>query len=191
MRKDENLMPDQDLQLVKRSQEGEGEAFEQLVLKYEKKVYQIAYHMVNDAESAYDLAQEAWLRAYRSINKFKGRSNFSTWLSRIVTNICLTHLRRERKREIKFVDAKLNALRGGAAKDPHKEAEAKELHRAIVEGLERLPPRQRAVIVLHEIHGFSKREVARILKLSYGGVRANLHHARMKLQEYLEPYLPL
>lgn len=187
---------DSDLQLVRRVQAGDVAAFDQLILKYRERLYSIVYNLTSNREDANDLTQEAFIKAFRSIGKFKGKSSFFTWLYRIAVNTTLTHMRRNRlKRFFSFdnldeevsQDELVEILASRLQTD--KPTLLRELQEKLNEALQTLSLKHRTVIVLHEIEGLSHQEIAEIMHSTEGTVRSRLHYAKQQLQSLLQSYL--
>jgi RNA polymerase sigma-70 factor (ECF subfamily) len=161
-------------------QRGEREAFDALVARYQRPIYRLCYRYVNNHDDANDLAQEAFLKAWRGIARFRGESAFSTWLYRIAVNACLNHraLRRPPTQELTegLVDP-----RPGAEADATRDDEARRVRAAV----SRLPDRQRATLILKVYHDLSHAEVAEILGSTVGTVKANLFHALTNLRRQM------
>lgn len=181
-----------DAELVRRAAAGERAAFDVLVKRYQKRAYAVAYGMVQGPEPALDVTQEAFVKAYQSIRSFGGRSNFYTWLYRIVVNTAIDYLRREqRERTVSYDDGRqidaLAAATGpqGSLSTPETSARRTEAKDAIVKAIARLPPEQRAAILLREVEGLSYKEIAAVMRCSKGTVMSRLHYARRKLQALL------
>jgi RNA polymerase sigma-70 factor (ECF subfamily) len=159
------------------SRRGEREAFDLLVARYQRSIYRLCYRYVNNHEDANDLAQEAFLKAWRGISRFRGDSAFSTWLYRIAVNTCLNFkaARRPETRELDeaFVDPRPGAL---------VEVERADAASRVREAVSRLPERQRATLILKLFHELTHEEVARVLGSSVGTVKANLFHALANLR---------
>lgn len=191
------FMESSDIDLVRRAQEEDESAFEQLVDKYKKKVYYIAYQMTGNHTDADDVAQETFLRAYRGIRDFKGDSNFYTWLYRILINCCMDCLRKRRKRagDLELNEAIDLSERAQAAVLPMSgesallSAERNELKNAIREALSALSPKHRMAVVLHDMDGMPHDAIAQIMGCSVGTVRSRLHYARLKMQQKLRKFL--
>jgi RNA polymerase sigma-70 factor, ECF subfamily len=159
---------------------GEREAFDTLVARYQRPIYRLCYRYVNNHEDANDLAQEAFLKAWRAIGRFRGDSAFSTWLYRIAVNACLNHraLRRPATQELEDV---LADPRPGAEARVERDDEA----RRVREAVSRLPDRQRATLILKVYHDLTHAEVAEILGSTVGTVKANLFHALGNLRRQM------
>jgi RNA polymerase sigma-70 factor (ECF subfamily) len=173
----------EDLELVHRSQAGDTEAFGELVTKYRAQIYAMLYGVVRNENDAWDLAQEGFLQAWRSIHKFEGRSSFYTWLYRLTVNLAIDSLRRKgRCVEVELDDAISCSL-------PSRRANYRgtEISEHINTALAQLSPEHRAVIVLKEIEDLQYREIAEILNVSIGTVMSRLFYSRKKLQSILRP----
>ena len=178
-------------ELVARARAGDQSAFEQLVLDNQNKVYTLAFRMVNDREEAADLAQEAFLKAWQGLPSFHGDSSFSTWIYRLTTNLCIDHIRRQkRQQEIKpvtSIDDSENGL-GEVAdwkQDPQRHVERQELHRTLARALQQLPDQQRQILVMRELSGLSYQEIGQALDLDLGTVKSRIARARKNLQKIL------
>src|ERR1700731_5189601 len=156
----------EDLELIHRSQAGDTEAFGDLVTKYRTKIFSMIYGVVGNETDAWDLAQESFLKAWRSIHRFQGRSSFYTWLYRITINVTVDSLRRRCHHvEVELDDAIPSLLPG-----PGVNYERAEIREQVYAALAKLTPEQRAVIVLKEIDDLPCQEIADILDLSLGTV---------------------
>jgi len=175
--------PFDDLELIRRSQSGDTEAFDELVSKYSAKIFTMVYGMVRNEHDASDLVQEGFLKAWRSIQEFEGRSSFYTWLYRITMNVTVDSLRRKRQREeIELIDAIASSL-----PSPRASCRRTEIQEKIESALAKLSPEHRAVVVLKELEGLQYREIAEVLNLPVGTVMSRLFYARKKLQSLLRP----
>ncbi len=194
-------MPDRDpreldREKVRAAQAGDRAAFDYLVEKYKDVVYAVAYRFTHDPDLALDLAQDVFIRAYRGIRSFKGRSSFSTWLYRIATNTCIDFTRR-RSRSVEsrsvpeevaeYTPAEPTVV--GRMRGPSDRALSGELGEQIQCAIDALPEYHRAVFVLYEIEGLSYREIAEVVGCSIGTVMSRLHYARKKLRRLLAPYV--
>jgi RNA polymerase sigma-70 factor (ECF subfamily) len=176
--------------LVKRCQAGDSNAFSDLVIRYRNKAFMMVYGMVQNEQDAWDLAQEGFLKAWKSIHRFKGESSFYTWLYRIMTNVTIDSLRRKGIHgEAEFDDriATANVEPGSrttpsAVPLPHIKLEQHEIRQRIDEAIGKLSPEHRAVIVMKEIEDLQYNEIAEILNCSLGTVMSRLFYARKKLQ---------
>jgi RNA polymerase sigma-70 factor (ECF subfamily) len=173
----------EDLELIHRSQAGNTEAFDELVTKYRTKIFNMIYGIVGNECDAWDLAQEGFLKAWRSIHRFQGRSSFYTWLYRITINVTIDSLRRRcRRSEVEIDDTIPSFLPG-----PGDNYERAEIREQVYAALAQLTPEHRAVIVLKEIEDLQYREIAEILNVSIGTVMSRLFYGRKKLQSILRP----
>lgn len=158
--------------VVEACQRGEREAFDQLVVRYQRDVYRLCYRYVNNHEDANDLTQEVFLRAWRAIGRFRGRSAFATWLYRIGVNACL-NFRAVRRPPMQELPDTIADPAAGAAQGVEREEEARRVRAAVG----RLPEKQRATLILKVYHELTHQEVAQILGSKVGTVKANLFHA--------------
>lgn len=179
---------------VQRIQNGDSEAFRHLVDRYQRRVYCLAFGIVRNRDDAWDLAQEAFVKAFRNLHRFEGKSGFYTWLYRITYNLCIDKMRARSRRSFVQIDSS-RALEAAVAKEappeshPAKNFDRKELAEVIDAALDQLSNNHRAIIVLREIEGLSYEEMAEVLKVSKGTVMSRLFHARRKLQDILRPYV--
>ncbi|MDP8215362.1 MAG: sigma-70 family RNA polymerase sigma factor [Candidatus Euphemobacter frigidus] len=184
---------DEDYELVRRCLQGEIDEFRELVEKYQHRLYLLIYGIILDREQARDLTQEVFLKAYRSLNKFKGRSRFYTWLYRIAFNLALDEKRKMTGRpQVEYDDAREINPAGSRSRRslrPDREVMREELYKMILGGLETLTIPQRTAVILREWEGYSYAEISKIMKCSRGTVMSRLHYAREKLREHLKPYL--
>lgn len=173
--------PLDDFELIRRSQTGDTEAFGALVVKYQSRLFTMICCLVGDENDAWDLAQEGFVKAWRSIQRFESRSSFYTWLHRISLNLALDFLRRRGSRgEVELDDALPSFLPG-----PRTNYERAEMREGINAALAQLSPEHRAVIVLREIEDMTYLEIAEVLELSQGTVMSRLFYARKRLQSLL------
>jgi RNA polymerase sigma-70 factor (ECF subfamily) len=183
-----------ELDLVKRCQSGHTEAFDELVTRYRTRVFSMIYNMVHSEQDAWDLAQDSFLKAWKSIGRFRGQSSFYTWIYRIVMNVTIDWLR---KKKIKGGDAEFDdaiQLReiDPASKTvpktealPHQLMERDEIRARIDNAIAQLSPEHRAVILMKEIDDMQYHEIAETLGCSIGTVMSRLFYARKKLQNLL------
>ncbi len=187
---------DADRILVERVQNGDVAAFDNLVRKYRERLYGIIYNLTSNREDAADLTQEAFIKAFSSINRFRGNSAFFTWLYRIGVNTALSHLKRNRLRRFFSLDhiqeegSNAQVLETLAAKHKsEKGALLSELQEKLNEAMQKLSPKHRTVVVLFEIEGLSHQEIADIVGCSVGTVRSRLHYAKQQLQADLKHFI--
>jgi RNA polymerase sigma-70 factor (ECF subfamily) len=183
-----------DLDLVKQAQAGDTGAFDQLVGRYRNRVFGMIYNMVHNEQDAWDLAQDSFLKAWKSIARFRGQSSFYTWVYRIVMNVTIDWLRKKQIRggAGEFNDAvQLREIDPASRTVPHAEAlphermEQSEMRRRIDAAIAQLSPEHRAVILLKEIEDMQYHEIADSLGCSIGTVMSRLFYARKKLQNLL------
>ena len=173
----------EDLELARRSQAGDTEAFGELVTKYRAKIFTMVYRMVCNENDAWDLAQEGFLKAWRSIQQFQGRSSFYTWLYSLTVNLTIDSLRRKGRR----VEVELDDSIPSSLPSPRANYHRNEIRQHINAALAQLSPEHRAVIVLKEIEDLQYQEIAKILNLSIGTVMSRLFYGRKQLQSILRP----
>jgi RNA polymerase sigma-70 factor, ECF subfamily len=163
-----------ELDLVKRCQAGDSEAFDELVTRYRTRVFAMIYNMVHNEQDAWDLAQDSFVKAWKSIGRFRGKSSFYTWIYRIVMNVTIDWLR---KRQIKAGGAEFD--------DSVQRMERSEIRARIDKAIAQLSPEHRAVILMKEIEEMQYHEIAESLGCSIGTVMSRLFYARKKLQNTL------
>lgn len=178
-------------ELVARAKAGDQEAFEQLVLDNQNRVYSLTVRLVGDREEGADLAQEAFFKAWQGLSSFQGESSFSTWVYRLATNVCIDCLRRrKRRREVEDAVSLDDEEAGWAepvdwSQDPQRQLERAELSRAVSRGLEALPEHHKNVLVMRELSGLSYQEIGRALELDMGTVKSRIARARLALRKIL------
>ena len=183
--------------LVKRVQDGDIAAFDSIMLLYRERLYSVIYNMTFNHDDAADLTQESFVKAFRSLGKFKGKSSFFTWLYRIGVNMTLSHLQRKKTR--KFFSFEQISEEYASSKEFEKLSSSEsssvrntllnELHQKLNEALLKLSDKHRTIVVLFEIDGLSHREISKIMKCTEGTVRSRLHYAKLQLQSLLSDYL--
>ena len=175
---------DQELKLVELSQEGDRNAFEELVARYGKRIFNMAHSMLGDRAGAEDICQEVWTKAYFSLPKFKGKSRFYTWLYRLAVNVCLDEMRKRKRTQAISLD-ELGFKHQPETQDPPapEQLEHLEMGRIVWKLLVELPAELRATLICREIEGFNYEEIARIMKVRVGTVRSRLFRAREQLRE--------
>jgi RNA polymerase sigma-70 factor (ECF subfamily) len=176
--------------LIEEAQRGDVQAFNTLVLHYQTQVYNLAYRVMGEGDSAADATQEAFISAYKSLKRFRGGS-FKAWLMRIVTNACYDELRRRKRRPQTSLEA-LHVVEEDANpslilphEGPESHTQRMELAEAIQQCLSTLPEDQRTAAVLSDIQGYSYDEMATIMEVSLGTVKSRLSRARAKLRDCL------
>lgn len=165
--------------LVLRAKRGDQDAFEQLVLDNQNRIYSLALRLMGDREEAADLAQEAFLKAWQGLPTFQGESSFSTWLYRLTSNVCIDALRRNRRRQAVAETVSLDDDDSWIEPadwegDPQRLLERAELSRAVERGLEALPDHFRQVLVLRELSGLSYQEIGTAMELDLGTVKSRI-----------------
>ncbi len=187
---------DADFTVVKQVQAGDVAAFDRLILKYRERVFGVVYNLTANREDSADLTQDAFIKAFQSINRFQGNCSFFTWLYKIAVNTSLSHLRKNRLRSFfsleKIQEDGTNAQlleqltdKNGADRDVY----LRELQQKLNEAMQKLSIPHRTVITLFEIDGLSHSEIAEVMGCSEGTVRSRLHYAKQFLQGELGKYL--
>ena len=182
---------EQEAAIVRKVIGGDANAFETLVLEYEKNVYNIALRMTGNSEDAADMTQEAFIKAYNSLQSFRGDSKFSVWLYRIVSNVCLDFLRSKNRRPTVSLsvedddgaDAQLDVA--DESQSPELLLDRKLTLDSVRRGLDSLPPDYRQILLLREIQGLSYDEIAQALSLEVGTVKSRIFRARKRLCTFL------
>ncbi len=183
---------DGDLVLVRKVLDGDQGAYELLVLKYQERIFRLIQRLLGGREEVQDLAQEVFLRAYRSLGSFKGESGFYTWLYKIALNTCRNYYRSMGRRpEGSVVDGEtIIESMETSTPSPEREAIRMELWEAVKTSLDELPQEQREAVVLCDLEGLSYEEMATVIGIPVGTVRSRVFRGRRALQQHLSPYLP-
>lgn len=174
-----------------RAKQGDQDAFEQLVRENQNKVWSLALRFTGDRETAADLAQEAFLKAWQGLDGFQGESSFSTWIYRLTANVCIDYLRKKARREAVEPSVSLDDPDGPWAEpadweqDPQRQLERSERGQALARGLACLPDWQRQVLVLRELAGLSYQEIGEKLGIDLGTVKSRIARARLNLRKIL------
>ena len=187
---------DSDFAIVRQVQAGDVAAFDRLIRKYRERVFGVVYNLTSNREDAADLTQEAFIKAFQSINRFQGQASFFTWLYKIAVNNTLTHLRKNRLRTFFSLEklqeepssAEIVAQltdKSGVDRDTY----LRELQEKLNEAMQKLSIKHRTVITLFEIDGLSHSDIAEVMDCSEGTVRSRLHYAKQFLQGELSKYL--
>ncbi len=178
--------------LLKKAKAGDVAAFEELVESYQKKMFNLAYRIVGNPDDAADMVQEALIRIFRSIVKFKEQSSFSTWIYRITTNVCLDELRRRKSKKEFSLDQEIHGEEGDMQRQiksddilPDAAAEREELRGVVNDAINSLPEDQRIVISLRDIQGLSYNEISQVLDCPEGTVKSRINRARNALKNIL------
>lgn len=186
----------EDLVLVQRAQQGDMVAYDELVRRYQDRVYATIYHMTGNHEDAVDLAQEAFIKGFQALKSFKGDSSFYTWVYRIAVNKTINFLKaRKNKSHLSLNDMDFNAENNPdmvslvSENTPRRDAGLSELQGKLNEAMLKLSPVHRLVVTLHDVQGLAHEEIASIMDCNAGTVRSRLFYARQQLQAYLSDYL--
>ena len=176
-------------ELIQAARKGDDSAFEELVRAYEKRVYHLALRMCGNADDAYEIAQEAFLGAWKGMRFFRGDSSFSTWIYRLTSNAAIDFLRRQRRQgggdNISLDDEDTFLEVADTSPSPHQQAEGMELRQALAKGLLSLSAEHRQVLLLRELQGLTYEEIAASLDLDLGTVKSRIARGREKLRKYL------
>jgi RNA polymerase sigma-70 factor (ECF subfamily) len=194
-----------DERLVEAAQAGNQDAFAELVRRYQAKIYNLALRYTNDSETAVDITQDAFVRAWEMLPKFRGEANFYTWLYRIAMNLCIDRHRRALVRgepqKVSLEDLMIERQRFEEAEEdadlwweeaetaePEAEVLRQEMRQKVWEAVQQLPPLLRQVVLLREYEGLSLQEIAKITGTNVGTVKSRLYQARQHLKKLLAPY---
>lgn len=185
--------------LVRRAQEGDRDAFRELVQKYQRKVYSISYGMLKNNDDALDVSQEVFVKVFRYLEKFNHQSSFYTWLYRITVNMCIDHIRKNKRvRNVEYddrishsgdVEGDEHILPSTLGLNPDKVYGRKELREKMLEALDTLSEKHRVILIMREVDGMSYEEMAEALDISKGTVMSRLFHARKYFQDAISEYI--
>lgn len=182
--------------LVKRARRGDLGAYDELIRRYQERIYATIYHMTANHEDANDLAQEAFIKAYQALKSFKGGSSFYTWVYRIAVNKTINFLKQRKNRsQMSLNDLDFNVEHDPdlvaliSDKTPRRDVNLGELQEKLNEAMLKLSEQHRLVVTLHDVQGLSHEEIAKIMDCNIGTVRSRLFYARQQLQAYLSDYL--
>src|SRR5712672_456775 len=195
-RESDTPAPEHESALVARARQSDLQAYDELIKRYQERIYATIYHMTSNHEDANDLAQETFIKAYQALKSFKGGSSFYTWVYRIAVNKTINFLKQRKNR----VHMSLNDLDFNAEHDPdlvalvsdktpRRDAGMAELQEKLNEALQKLSDSHRLVVTLHDVQGMSHEEIAKIMDCNIGTVRSRLFYARQQMQAYLSDYL--
>ena len=185
-------MNHEETQMISRCQQGDQEALKEIYDKYHTKVYRVAYSVVRRREDALDIVQEVFIKLFRSIKNFKGRSHFYTYLYRMAMNTAIDHTRRGGKRFVSSLDEEGSfEPSDGVEKGPERILLQKELEERVNLALNRLPAEQKAAIIFRDVEGLSYQEMAEAMGCSIGTVMSRLHYGRKRMQGLLKDYVIL
>ena len=173
--------------LVRAAQKGDTTAFEELVARHRDKIYARAFSMVRNEEDAIDLSQEAWVKGWQRLKQFQGESSVSTWLTRIIINLCLDHLRKQKRQRTESIEAMAEDS-GGVERqmpvvttNPTAGLERQEVRKRINEALDKLSYEHRTALILHEFEEMEYKEIAKTMGCSIGTVMSRLFYARRRM----------
>jgi RNA polymerase sigma-70 factor (ECF subfamily) len=182
-------MPSTDEELVARSMGGDLDSFNQLVLRWERPIYALAYRVIGREEDARDVAQETFLRAFRALKGFKGQAKFSSWLYRITLNLCRDWIRRERRTPVVQAPEGVDVIELAGEATPSETIEElvsrHEIGRAVAKAMSQLPEEQRTAIILKEYHGLTFQEIADLLDCPLSTVKTRLYQGLTVLRKQL------
>lgn len=186
----------EDAALVNAARNGDMYAYDQLIQRYQERIYATVYHMTSNHEDANDLAQETFIKAYSALKSFKGDSSFYTWVYRIAVNKTINFLK-QRKNKVSLslndldfqVENDPDMVAFVSDKTPRRDAALSELQEKLNGAMQKLSEPHRMVVTLHDIQGLSHEEIADIMECNVGTVRSRLFYARQQLQAYLSDYL--
>jgi len=188
--------PSEETVLVDRARHGDLKAYDELVRRYQERIYATIYHMTSNHEDANDLAQESFVKAFQALKSFKGGSSFYTWLYRIAINKTINFLKQRKNRQhMSLNDLDFNAEHNPdlvaliSDKTPRRDAGLTELQEKLNAALLKLSESHRLAVVLHDVQGLSHEEIAKIMHCNIGTVRSRLFYARQQLQALLADYV--
>ena len=181
---------------MKRARAGDLSAYDELIQRYQERIYATLYHMTANHEDANDLAQEAFIKAFRALKTFKGDSSFFTWVYRIAVNKTINFLKQRKNRnQMSLNDLDFNAehdpdlLALISDKTPRRDIDLSELQEKLNAAMQKLSEDHRLVVTLHDVQGLSHDEISKIMDCNTGTVRSRLFYARQQMQGYLSDYL--
>jgi RNA polymerase sigma-70 factor (ECF subfamily) len=182
-------MTSTDEELVARSNGGDHDSFNELIRRWERPIYALAYRQIGREEDARDVCQETFLRAYRALGGFRGQAKFSSWLYRIAINLCRDWMRRERRTPVMQAPEEVDLMELAAAREPAESIEDRiarnDLSRAVERAMAVLPDEQRAAIVLKEYHGLTFQEIADLVGCPLSTVKTRLYQGLSVLRREL------
>ena len=187
-----NMADFADDHLVRQAKQGDIDAFAELVRRFQEKIYHTIHSLTRNQQDAYDLAQETFMHAYKSLSNFKQRSTFYTWIYRIAVNLTLNFLKRRKrdeKREVQLEDYSLDVKSAASALSPEGYSMKKELSEKLNEAIDSLPLAYRVSFVLVVSQGLTHTQAANVLRCSENTISWRMHKARKMLQQKLRPYL--
>ena len=187
----------EDVDLVKASQDGILAAFDELIQRYQQRVYATVYHMTSSHEDADDLTQESFIKAYKALKRFKGESSFYTWIYRIAVNRTINFLKQRKSKSYHMslndmdmqVENHADLLMFISDNTPRRDVRLNELQEKMNEAMQKLSETHRLTVTLHDVQGMSHEEIGKIMDCNTGTVRSRLFYARQQLQALLSEYL--
>lgn len=186
----------QDDELVARTQAGDATAFDELIIKYSPRLYGLVYNMTANHEDTHDMLQDVWSKVFRSINTFRGKSSFYTWVHSIAVNMTINFLKKRNRRSHQSLDDIDSGIHQdkdfvelAALSTPVREANLNELQKRLNDAMQRLSEDHRTVVTMFDIQGLPHVEIAKILGVSEGTVRSRLFYAHRQLQNFLTEFL--
>jgi RNA polymerase sigma-70 factor (ECF subfamily) len=187
----------EDVDLVKASQDGTLAAFDELIQRYQQRVYATVYHMTSSHEDADDLTQESFIKAYKALKRFKGESSFYTWIYRIAVNRTINFLKQRKRKSYHMslndmdmqVENHADLLMFISDNTPRRDVRLNELQEKMNEAMQKLSETHRLTVTLHDVQGMSHDEIGKIMDCNTGTVRSRLFYARQQLQALLSEYL--
>ena len=187
----------EDVDLVRASQDGSLAAFDELIRRYQQRVYATVYHMTSNHEDADDLTQESFIKAFKALKRFKGDSSFYTWVYRIAVNRTINFLKQRKRKSYHMslndmdlqVEKHADLLMFISDKTPRRDVRLNELQEQMNKAMQKLSETHRLTVTLHDIQGMSHEEIGKIMDCNTGTVRSRLFYARQQLQALLSEYL--
>ncbi|MDA1006829.1 MAG: sigma-70 family RNA polymerase sigma factor [Verrucomicrobia bacterium] len=186
---------DPDYEFVQRAQDGDTRAFDELVIKYSRKLYGLVYNMTSNKEDTHDLLQDIFAKAYRSLRHFRGKSTFYTWIYSIAVNMSLNFLKKRKRRSGMSLDDVDTGIQNdpafvdqGHRANPRHQSNIHELQKKLNEALQSLSDDHRAVVTMFDIQGMPHAEISKVLGVSEGTVRSRLYYAHQQLQGHLQEF---
>ena len=177
--------------LIKKAIDGDTRSFEELIKSYQLYAYNISLKMMGNEEDAKDTAQDALIKVYKNLNKFKGDSSFSTWLYRIVMNTCKDELRRRKNvisidEKMEVEDGEISLQLESTTYNPVTEYERNDIKLKMQLAISKLPENNRAVIILRDIHGYSYEEISKIEDIAIGTIKSRINRGRKLLKDIIK-----
>ena len=190
------LVPTHDTALVRRAQDGDAGAYDELIRRYQERIYATVYHMTSNHEDANDLTQETFIKGFQALKSFKGDSSFYTWVYRIAVNKTINFLKQRKNRtHLSLNDIDFNAENDPdlvalvSDRTPRRDVGLAELQQKLNKAMLKLSEPHRLVVTLHDVQGMSHEEIGNIMECNIGTVRSRLFYARQQLQAHLSDYL--